>query len=160
MVVFSGFGAGTVSCAPSSSVVERGIDDTVDRYYGQASWFKTFHPEKLPSVEERYVKEINRVTGVLNDWLSKQSDKHGKTGDGPWLVGNKLSYADTAFVMWQYLCTTLPGFQGDLDEDQYPFVKEWMAKLVANEAIAKVIESAMAARHQTSEWEGIDKYLP
>lgn len=136
-----------------------GLISGIYRYYGQASWFKTFHPEQLPSVEERYVKEINRVTGVLNDWLHKQSDKHGDAGNGPWLVSNKMCYADVSFVMWQYLCTKLPGFQGDVDEDQYPFVKEWMAKLVANERISKVIENSMAAGHESSEWEGIDKYL-
>jgi glutathione S-transferase len=35
-------------------------------YFGQAAWFKKFHPEKLPSAVDRYVREINRVTGVVS----------------------------------------------------------------------------------------------
>lgn len=30
-------------------------------YYGQMSWFKKFHAEKVPSAIERYAKEINTV---------------------------------------------------------------------------------------------------
>ncbi|KAF2163803.1 hypothetical protein M409DRAFT_37193 [Zasmidium cellare ATCC 36951] len=129
-------------------------------YYGQASWFKTFHAEKLPSAIERYVKEINRVTGVLDTHLSKQNDKYGKAGNGPWLVGDKLSYADVSFVMWQYLVTELPGFKGDVNMDEYPFAKDWLGRLLEVEGMKSVIESSMAAMHQTSEWQGIDKYLP
>ncbi|KAK4503461.1 hypothetical protein PRZ48_004376 [Zasmidium cellare] len=125
-------------------------------YYGQASWFKTFHPEQLPSAIERYVKEMNRVTGVLNTHLSKQADKYGKD---PWLVGNKMSFADVSFVMWQYLVTELPGFKGDVDMDAYPFAKEWLGRLLKVEGIKKVVEGAMASRHEPSGWEGIEKYL-
>lgn len=68
-------------------------------YYGQAAWFTKFHPEQLPSAQERYYKEIKRVTSVLEGHLQKQD----KGQDGPWLVGNKFSYADLAFVPWQYI---------------------------------------------------------
>jgi len=36
------------------------------------------------------VKEVARVTGVLETHLSKQPAGQ----DGPWLVGGKMSYAD------------------------------------------------------------------
>lgn len=57
-------------------------------YYGQASWFLVYHPEKVPSAIERYSKEIVRVLGVLEGVLSKQE----------WLVGGKCTIADIAFI--------------------------------------------------------------
>lgn len=158
MVVFPGFGAGAVSI-PWEILGER-FELIEDRYYGQAAWFKVYHPEPVPSAVERYVKEINRVTGVLEGWLSKQYEKYGKAGNGPWLVGDKMSYADISFVMWQSLLTILPNLKAAYNEDDYPFVKAWMTKMRENKAIAAVIEKAMAASHHGADWEGIDKYLP
>lgn len=60
----------------------------VSPYFGQASWFLYFHPEKYPSAIERYQNESRRILGVLEFVLSKQD----------WLVGGKLSVADMAFV--------------------------------------------------------------
>lgn len=40
-------------------------------YFGQATWFGRFHPEKVPSATDRYVTEIFRVTGVLDTALEK-----------------------------------------------------------------------------------------
>ena len=57
-------------------------------YFGQCAWFSFFHPEKLPSAQERYKNEILRVFGVLEDVLSKQE----------WLVGGKASVADISFI--------------------------------------------------------------
>ena len=53
-------------------------------YFGQAAWFLNFHHEQLPSAQERYLKEIERVTEVLDGWLSKHK----------YLVGDKATYAD------------------------------------------------------------------
>ncbi|KAJ6087395.1 glutathione S-transferase [Penicillium canescens] len=61
-------------------------------YFGQATWFARFHPEKLPSATERYVNEILRVTDVLEEGLMRNS-----TG---WLVGGKCTYADSSSVTW------------------------------------------------------------
>ncbi|KAJ5899914.1 hypothetical protein N7495_004658 [Penicillium taxi] len=33
-------------------------------YYGQACWFKKLHPKWVPSVVQRYMNEINRVSGL------------------------------------------------------------------------------------------------
>ena len=57
-------------------------------YFGQASWFLVYHPEKVPSAIERYSKEIVRVLGVLENVLSKQE----------WLVGGKCTIADISFI--------------------------------------------------------------
>ncbi|OJT13995.1 Glutathione S-transferase 2 [Trametes pubescens] len=59
-------------------------------YFGQAAWFIMSHPENLPSVIERYQKEILRVLGVLENVLSKQE----------WLVGGKCTVADLSFIVY------------------------------------------------------------
>lgn len=101
-------------------------------YYGQAAWFKNFHPEKLPSAIERYVKEINRVTAVLEKHLSEQKVPDGS--DGPWLVGNKYSFADIAWISWQRLVTKIHSVE-EYNPDDYPHVKAWLDKLLARPAV-------------------------
>jgi len=111
-------------------------------YYGQAVWFKKFHSEQLPSVIERYNKEINRVTSVLDGYLAEQRKKYGDNdgSDGPWLVGNKISYADIVFVSYQRIMSmVLEKDQYDLDN--FPYVKEWLAKMVSRKAVKIVLES-------------------
>ncbi len=73
-------------------------------YFGQAAWFGNFHHEKLPSAVERYQKEIERVTAVLDGQLAK--------GDG-WLVGGKCTYADLAFIPWATMGPWLAGDKVD-----------------------------------------------
>ncbi|KAL2166289.1 hypothetical protein VTG60DRAFT_2973 [Thermothelomyces hinnuleus] len=111
-------------------------------YYGQAAWFTKYHHEKLPSAIDRYVNEIKRVTAVIEGHLARQKEEHGaKEGfDGPWLVGNKLSYVDIAFVPWQVIAKRLFGETGQYNEDDYPLVKEWLGKLLARESVRKALE--------------------
>lgn len=110
-------------------------------YYGQAYWFSRQHEETIPSAVDRYIREINRVTGVLETHLGKQKELHGSSGDGPWLVGNKLSYADFAFVPWQGVAVRLfAGESGEYKEADYPLVTEWLAKLNARESVKKAME--------------------
>ncbi len=63
-------------------------------YFGQAIWFKVYHPEKVPSAVQRYQKEALRVIGVLDGVLQKQE----------WLVGGKCSVADMAFITCVGVC--------------------------------------------------------
>ncbi|KAI0023459.1 glutathione S-transferase [Xylariomycetidae sp. FL0641] len=63
-------------------------------YFGQCGWFTHLHPEKIPSAVERYVNEIKRVLGVLEGVLAS------KPKDAQWLVGDKMTYVDMAFVAW------------------------------------------------------------
>ena len=105
-------------------------------YYGQASWFIQFHSQKLPSAIDRYVGEINRVTSVLEGHLARQKEKYSS---GPWLVGNKFSYADLAFLSWQ----NAMGFvlaKEQYDVDNYPHVKEWLANMNGREKVKVVNE--------------------
>lgn len=97
-------------------------------YYGQAMWFLRFHPEKLPSAVERYQNEARRVTGVLDKSLE------GKK----YLVGNKCTYADLAFIPWQDLVYKIcPEF--DLQKEA-PNVAAWMERMRSRPAIAGLVD--------------------
>lgn len=95
-------------------------------YFGQAVWFTRHHPEKFQSAIDRYIKEIRRVTGVLDRALQ------GKQ----FLVGDKFSYADASFVPWYLIAPAL--FEFDMEE--FPNTKEWLKRLKDRDAIAKSIE--------------------
>ncbi|KAK4176506.1 putative glutathione S-transferase [Triangularia setosa] len=64
-------------------------------YYGQCGWFQHLHAKKVQLAIDRYANEIKRVLGVSETVLSKKGD------DEQWLVGNKMKYADMAFVLMQ-----------------------------------------------------------
>ncbi|KAJ5771137.1 uncharacterized protein N7511_003188 [Penicillium nucicola] len=109
-------------------------------YYGQAFFFKKYHPERLDGAVERFVKEAKRVTGVLDNWLAKEKESHQESlGDGPWLVGNKLSYADISFIPWQHVLGTHLADEG-FNEDEYPHVKEWIGRMLAKGPLKAVID--------------------
>ncbi|KAL1955314.1 hypothetical protein VTO42DRAFT_8846 [Malbranchea cinnamomea] len=99
-------------------------------YYGQAYWFQYYHPEKLPSAIERYQKETRRVTGVLDKVLE------GKK----YLVGEKLTYADLAFVPWQ---SGVERIDREFNiEKEAPNVSAWWKRLTSVPAVASLLERA------------------
>ncbi|KAI4180294.1 MAG: hypothetical protein LQ346_007031 [Caloplaca aetnensis] len=51
-----------------------------------------FHPEKLPSAQDRFIEQTKRVVGVLDGALGRS-----KSG---WLVGDKCTYVDLSFFTW------------------------------------------------------------
>ena len=113
-------------------------------YYGQMAWFQKFHHEKVPSAVERYQKEIKRVTGVLDGILAEQKKLHGTANNGPWLVGDHMSYVDIAFVMWQVVADKFTSDE-DFNPADYPLAKEWVDKMAAREKIAPILAKAFAA---------------
>lgn len=95
-------------------------------YFGQAVWFTRYHPEKLQSAIDRYTKEFHRVTGVLDRALQ------GKQ----FLVGDKFSYVDAAFVPWYLIAPAALEF----DMEEFPNAKEWLKRVQERGAIAKSIQ--------------------
>ncbi|GKT95767.1 glutathione S-transferase [Colletotrichum tofieldiae] len=95
-------------------------------YYGQASWFLKFHPEKVQSVIDRYVKEMRRINAVLESVL--------RTRD--WLVGDSCTYADLSFVAWQRWA---PRYGGEDLYENYPHVGAWMKRMEARPAVQKTM---------------------
>jgi len=102
-------------------------------YFGQAAWFNLFHPEKLASAQTRYAKEIKRVTGVLDAALAGRD----------WLVGDKCTYADLAFVMWntQVAFVMAAGTATDekWDVADFPNFKRWQEAMLARESLKRVL---------------------
>lgn len=72
--------------------------------------------------------------------MAGQERQHGGGGDGPWLVGNKLSYADIVFVPWQRTVGSVLG-KDEYDEDDFPHVKEWLGKMTSRDSVKTVLES-------------------
>jgi len=97
-------------------------------YFGQAAWFSRFHPEKIPSAIERYTKEIRRVISVLENILA--------TGDKEYLVNDKCSYADLAFITWNWGIDYFPELAGWREE--FPKVAAWDVKLNDRPTVKKV----------------------
>ena len=106
-------------------------------YFGQATWFARFHPEKIQSATDRYVNEIDRVMGVLDIALK----------DRDWLVGDKCTYADLSFVTWAEVGKGLLAQLNKLDIlDKYPNHNRWMAAMNQREVVKKVHERVAAGR--------------
>ena len=103
-------------------------------YFGQAVWFTKYHPEKIQSAVDRYVNEIRRVSGVLNRVLA----------DREYLVGNKLTYADLAFVPWFAVAAI---FKLDLAQE-FPHLDAWLNRVKARPSISKALRERDIASAQ------------
>lgn len=107
-------------------------------YFGQKAWFSRFHPEQLPSAISRYENEIKRVVKVVDSHLAKN-------GTG-YLVGNKYTYADIAWIPWDAGLPFLLGEEGyNQLMNEAPHFKKWHDSLVARPAISKVLADKQAA---------------
>ncbi|KAE8167856.1 glutathione S-transferase Ure2-like protein [Aspergillus tamarii] len=99
-------------------------------YYGQGVWFKRYHPERLQSAVDRYVNEARRVSKVLDKWLETRQ----------WLVGDKLSYADFAFVAWQNGAKSMLADEG-FDSDKFPHVAAWLERMNSRPTVKRLIDA-------------------
>lgn len=109
-------------------------------YFGQATWFARFHPDKVPSAVDRYVDEIFRVTGVL--------DKAVKDNGTGWLVGDKVTYADLAFLTWSSVAEGLLKQLGRWDrfEARFATYSAWLGAMRSMESVKKVEEQIARGR--------------
>ena len=96
-------------------------------YFGQAMWFKNLHPDKIPSAISRYIKEIKRVSGVLDRAL----------GGKEWLVGGKFSFADLAFVPWyDAVEAKVIGDEFTLQQE-FPSLYAWLGRCRSQPGVAR-----------------------
>ena len=93
---------------------------------GQNHHFNHYAPEKLPYAIDRYVKETNRLYGVL--------DKRLKGRD--FIVGKQYTIADMAAYPW-----IIPDRQGQSIDD-FPNLKRWKAAIRARPATQRAYERA------------------
>ncbi|CAG8909685.1 unnamed protein product [Penicillium egyptiacum] len=111
-------------------------------YYGQLGWFARQTQNQHVAIE-RYSNEVRRVTGVLDKALSGRQ----------WLVGNKCTFADLAFVPWQNMIGMIlqdKNAEGEFARS-FPNVQAWMERMKQRPAVIKVLqdkENAMAEMMQ------------
>lgn len=111
-------------------------------YFGQRAWFYLFHSEKnITSAIDRYGNEIRRVIGVI--------DAHLKKTNRQYLVGEKVTYADLAFLPWFWLIQYKPSIMGEdfIAEWQtkHPLAWAWYNKLEQRPAVIKAREDRVKA---------------
>lgn len=97
------------------------------------------HGEQIPSAIERYVKEVNRVTAVLEGHLAKQKLASGN--DKAWLVGNRISFADLAFLPWHTIMGLLIP-SNEYNVNDYPHVKQWLENMSSRKSVEDAKGSA------------------
>ncbi|KAI1380765.1 glutathione transferase [Hypoxylon crocopeplum] len=111
--------------------------------FGQKMWFTHVHVEQnLKTAIDRYGTEVKRIMGVVESSLRKQRQKLGAAADdgAVWLVGDKCTFADLAFVPWNTLLGTLfPGNGLDI-EKEFPEYHRWNANLTKRPATRKVLQ--------------------
>lgn len=100
-------------------------------YYGQATWYHFLESDDNPGAKLRYKDQVLRVVQVLDKMLE------GKE----YLVGDKFTYADLAFIPWNTLITPIEGVYPEWEtEKNYPNYTAWHARMVARPAVKKILE--------------------
>ena len=95
---------------------------------GQNHHFNHYAPEKIPYAQERYIKETNRLYGVLDRRLEGRS-----------FVAGDYSIADMASYPW----VVSHERQGQKLED-FPNLKSWYERIKARPAVVKAYEKGAA----------------
>lgn len=88
---------------------------------GQNHHFASYAPEKIPYAIERYVKETNRLYGVLDRRLASSE----------WLAGD-YSIADMATYPW-----VVPWQRQGQNLDDFPNLRRWFDSLQARPAVVR-----------------------
>jgi GST-like protein len=93
---------------------------------GQNHHFLHYAPERIPYATERYVKETNRLYGVLDKRLAGR----------PFILGKQYTIADMAAYPW-----IVPERQGQ-DIDDFPNLKRWQSAIRARPATQRAYAKA------------------
>jgi len=99
---------------------------------GQNHHFSQYAPERIPYATERYVKETNRLYGVLNKRLA----------DRPFIAGT-YSIADMAAYPWIVPFKN----QGQTLED-FPHLKRWFEAIKSRPAVIRAYDRAKEVNSQ------------
>ncbi|KAF2722928.1 glutathione S-transferase [Polychaeton citri CBS 116435] len=111
-------------------------------YFGQAAWFKMYHPEPVPSAVDRYRGEIRRVLGVLESHFNKTGREY--------LIGGKITYVDFMFTTWNKLTPWVMDEEFNF-EKEFPKTFAWQAKVEGRESYQKVWAALAAAKEEGRE---------
>jgi GST-like protein len=110
---------------------------------GQNHHFSQYAPEKLPYAIDRYVKETNRLYGVLNKRLA----------DRPFLAG-EYSIADMAAYPW-----VVPYERQGQKLEDFPHLQRWFENIKARPATVRAYELAKAINTKPTMDEDAKKIL-
>ncbi|MFG1281428.1 glutathione binding-like protein [Xanthobacter autotrophicus] len=91
---------------------------------GQNHHFSQYAPEKIPYAIERYVKETNRLYGVLDRRLAANAE-----GGSAFVGGADYSIADMAIYPW-----IVPHQRQGQDLADFPHLKRWFEAVAARPA--------------------------
>lgn len=97
---------------------------------GQNGHFNTYAPEKIPYAIERYVKETNRLYGVLDKQLAKRE-----------FICSEYSIADMASYPW-----IVPHERHKQDINAFPNLRRWFEAIRARPAVQFCYEHGEAMR--------------
>lgn len=92
---------------------------------GQNHHFVQYAPERIPYAMDRYVKETNRLYGVLNKRLTGRA----------FIAGDELSIADMACYPW-----IVPHERQQQTLDDFPELKRWFEAIKARPATVRAYE--------------------
>jgi GST-like protein len=95
---------------------------------GQNHHFSAYAPEKLPYAIERYVKETNRLYGVLNKQLAERQ-----------FIAGDYSIADMASYPW-----IVPYERQGQNLNDFPHLKRWFEAIAARPATQRAYAKADA----------------
>ncbi|KAI9883384.1 MAG: hypothetical protein M1823_004852 [Watsoniomyces obsoletus] len=100
-------------------------------YIGQLVWFTKFHEEQVESAKTRYKKEAKRIMDVLNRALEGRE----------YLVGDKVTVADLAFVPWDSIIgQVIPEGERVDAKTEFPHYYAWQQRLMARPSVKKTFE--------------------
>ncbi|HYM32890.1 MAG TPA: glutathione S-transferase N-terminal domain-containing protein [Candidatus Cybelea sp.] len=105
---------------------------------GQNHHFSNYAPDKLPYAIDRYVKETNRLYGVLDVQL-------GKTGK---FIAGDYSIADMASYPW-----VVPYERQGQKLEDFPNLKRWFETMRARPAVQKALSVGKELRQPTMDAE-------
>ena len=101
---------------------------------GQNHHFVQYAPEKIPYAMERYVKETNRLYGVLNKRLADRE-----------FIAGAYSIADMASYPW-----VVPYERQQQNLDDFPHLKRWFEAIRERPATVRAYEKAKDINTQPS----------
>lgn len=110
---------------------------------GQNHHFVTYAPEKIPYAINRYVKETERLYGVLDEQLTDRE-----------FIAGEYSIADMAAYPW-----IVPHERQQQDLNDFPHVKRWFEAIKARPAVQKAYAKAAEINTQSTVTEESKKIL-
>ena len=93
--------------------------------FGQANHFRRYAKEQHPYAIERYTNEANRLMGILDLQLGKNS----------FIAGEEFTIADMAIFPW-----TRHADQRGIDMLEYPHAQRWFDAINARPAVQRALQ--------------------